>query len=257
MGTAVHAAIQEYLGAAGILYGSWRCRRCDRKWFDQLGPGLCCEELPEYIEYSFVHPTSEQLGEYGHTDGIVPLPAGAGYFIIEIKTTGGWAVKQLLRMKWIYPKHKSQGAVYHQAFAKGHARVRMRKEPNTKYPTGKLTDDREANLPPGGPQGVLFIYVHRDKPRPKNWMYLWLNPEKAQRKGDVLFEELEREAELLPRYVKDGIIPEGTCRVEEDATDEWRSVCPWAKLICFSDHGDAMLKQFSDTARAHKKTKPH
>lgn len=251
IGTAVHEAMQAYFGYTGVLYGSWECRVCEKTWVNQMSPGKCCGQMTDYIEFSLVH-TDPRFGrrgdgEFGHCDGIIPLPDGNGYLILEIKTTGESMVK-VVRSKGAFPKHRAQASVYYDMFKEGYARVIHRGRPTPEHPEGKTIFDVPGIMPPGGPQGILFIYVLRDKPRMKYWTMLVHKPLKDTLKN------LEKQ---IPRILNDRTnpgddLPSMKCKTKADATNEFGTTCPW-RGICFSPSKESAVKDIRKTYLKHLK----
>lgn len=227
IGTVSHSTIQQYLGLAQILWGSWECLSCGKIWLNSLSPGLCCGALVDYIEYSLIHP-SPHIGEFGHVDGIAALPHGLGYLPIEIKTSGESTVDDR-RKNGPLEEHHKQGSVYHAMLSRGYGVVRKRSPPEPGVHRGKVQWDKKAKFPGRLHNAILFIYVRRDKPRPRNWIPLLRKPLPGQ------LEYVEEVAPVVRSGIKSGKLPEGRCKSVADATSpyDWKDVCPWAHSVCF------------------------
>jgi len=229
IGTAVHASIQRYLGGAGFLWGSWKCNHCGKVYLNQTSPGVCCEDLVEYVEYSLVHPNPE-IGEFGHCDGIIVLPHKMGWFELEIKTTGqSLAAKR--KEQGPAEEHQQQVGIYHEMFDAGYARVRERGRPEPGERHGPILIDEKAKMPPGPHlKVVLVIYVLRDKPKPRYWIPLVRRP----RLGGLA--DIEKNVPRVKKAIRIGTLPPGTCKKYDDAKNPYnfREVCPWAREVCFN-----------------------
>lgn len=234
IGTAVHRVAQAYLGRGKVLYGSWECVVCGKTWVNQVSPGNCCGKMPDYIEYTAVHPNKRigYNGEFGHIDGILPLPHNLGYIVVEFKTTGIELAKGI-RKNGPYEKHQRQASAYFEFCEAGLLKVIKRSNPKPKYPRGKVIWTRDAKMPPGGPVGILYVYIIRDKPRMHHWIPLLRPPVRGE------LERLERDSVKAQRNVDRGKLPRGVCKIRSDARDEWGSWCPWV-AVCFADNPDVV-----------------
>lgn len=231
IGTAVHAIVQAYLGRARLVYGSWECAHCKRRWLNQVSPGECCGEMPEYVEYAIVHPNPE-IGEFGHVDSLFLLPHGLGYIVGEYKTTSE-ALAASLRKTGPYEKHMLQASSYFEFLEQGYAEVIKRGPSTPEEPRGRIEWRAPAVLPPGGPQGLCIVYIIRDKPRIQHWIPFFRQPVRGQ------LAELEDRVPKVKRYIRKGVLPTGACTTRADASDEFGTECPWA-TVCF---GTESLKQ--------------
>lgn len=237
IGTAVHSVVQNYLGYKRLLWGSWECPHCGKIWANQLGPGiLCCGEMPEYVEYSLVHP-DKSIGEYGHCDGIVPLGI-KDYVVIEFKTIS-LAGKEDRSKYGPYDEHAEQASVYAEMFNKGYCSVIQRLPPAPGQRHGAVKWKKAAVLPPGKCVGILVVYIARDNPDPKNWVFL---PRKIT---PGVLAHVEKVVPQARAAIKKGQTPEGTCKVRADALDEFGTWCPWVDT-CFSRSRDKIIESIKN-----------
>lgn len=81
VGTAVHEALQTYMGKSGSWLADWRCVICD-KWKRLSHQNECCDFDMEYHEVKI-----DYRGVVGHIDGIFRDSRGR-YWIVDYKTTG-------------------------------------------------------------------------------------------------------------------------------------------------------------------------
>lgn len=251
IGTSAHESIQKFLGISGVLWGSWECHKCGKMYLNQKMPGTCCGEIPEYIEYSLVHP-NPAIGEFGHCDGLVILPFGLGYVVLEIKTTGE-SLASSRRVKGPADEHHMQGSVYHDMFKKGFARVRKRGPKTPENRRGEVIFDADAEMPPGKlRKAILFIYVRRDRPKPKFWIPLLVKPLKGTLK------DIERDAPRTRKAIEKGKVPPGRCRKFLDARNpyNWKDICPWAKPVCFAPDPKGEAEHLFELSKNPRK-KPH
>ena len=113
IGSTTHDVIQTYLGRAGLMYGSWQCKKCfwscspilgtpycgDKRLVWTRGKGLneepigpeekpCCYGYAtRYVEFSLLDPVS---GLKGHTDGLIII--GGQLYLLEVKTKATSAI---------------------------------------------------------------------------------------------------------------------------------------------------------------------
>jgi len=237
MGTAAHATTQAFLGYKRVLWGSWECKHCGKRWLNQLGPGvICCGDLPDYIEYSVIHPDKRigVDGEYGHLDGIIPMPWGMDYVVIDFKTAS-IRIAEDKKKNGPAESHRMQTSVYGEFCNAGLARVRQRGLPTPDNFRGEILWEAEAVLPPGRCIGGTVIYIPRDSPRMKNWVVLT----RPLLKG--LKRDLERSVPKTRKKTRKGILPEPRCSCRQDARNEFWRWCPWTE-VCFSPDPEAIAK---------------
>lgn len=106
-GSAIHDLVRErYLGPMGVLYGEWRCAKCE---------GITTGAMPKRCRcggrrllYEEREVKNEELGIVGHLDGLEQRP-GAGLGVLEIKTIDGALFKML---KQPQPEHTFRTHVY-------------------------------------------------------------------------------------------------------------------------------------------------
>lgn len=105
-GTALHWAVQNHLlGPMGTLHGTWKCEACGKLYGEQKAdmrpedwsvpmPKVCScgHRTFNYIEPSFV---DHDLRLTGHSDGFLVLPGLAGMGILEVKSIGTRAAKEV------------------------------------------------------------------------------------------------------------------------------------------------------------------
>jgi len=236
MGTAAHATVQAFLGYHGLLYGSWECKDCKKIWLNCLSPRVCCGQMPEYIEYSLVHPNpliGIDGGEYGHCDGIIPTPWGYDYLALEIKSVSLGRQTRVVK-DGPFEEHLDQVSVYGEFFNCGYCAVRKRGKSTLKHHRGRILWDKPAVLPPGECAGVMMIYIPRDNPRIRNWTPFF---RKIKRGG---LARLEKTVPNTMRRISKGILPPGHCNVRADACDEYWRWCPWVE-VCFSPSRDEIV----------------
>lgn len=102
MGHALHTVAQRYMGIAGLMYGNWRCQKCQKFFPDMKGPIRCCDDYAVYEEYDLRHPS----GISAHPDGVcLELPDGTPFRAIwEFK---GCHPKKMSAMKGPIWKHST------------------------------------------------------------------------------------------------------------------------------------------------------
>lgn len=105
-GTALHWGVQNHLlGPLGVLYGTWECLSCKKKFGEQQEgvraedwsvprPKVCdCGHKDfNYVEASFV---DHDLRLTGHSDGFLVLPGLPGMGILEVKSIGSRYAKEI------------------------------------------------------------------------------------------------------------------------------------------------------------------
>jgi len=243
IGTAVHEAVQQWLGYKRLLWGSWECRVCGKTWTNRRSPGRHCGQLVHYIEYSLVHP-NPAIGEYGHADGILLVPMGLGYVVLELKTT---SLRQaVIRAKeGPFRSARRQAHLYAEFFERGWARVIHRNA------AGEVLFDKPARLPKGKCFGVFIIYIPRDRPTMKQWVPWFRRIKRGQ------IDTLEEIVPLTRKQIKRGVLPPPRCEQRSDARDEFWRWCPWTET-CFSPNCEEiaeMLYQRYRRAKAKERKK--
>jgi len=227
VGTAVHEAVQQWLGLKGLLWGSWECRVCGKTWTNRRSPGWHCGQLVHYIEYSLVHP-DPYIGEYGHADGLLLVPMDLGYVVLELKTTSLRQAK-IRQKEGPFRSARRQAHTYAEFFELGWARVIHRDV------AGNVIFNKRARLPKGRCFGVLIIYIPRDRPT----MKLWVPWFRRTKRGGVA--DLEALVPHTRRQIKRGELPPPRCEKRSDARDEFWRWCPWAET-CFSPNCDEIAE---------------
>lgn len=128
-GTAVHSIFQGMiLGPMGVLKGNWKCSECDKMAINSFYPEPCCCGCPEfeYVEYEVY---DEATKVKGHIDGLVCLNrleefAKTGMVSedtpenlvhLEIKTTGGFSFKDVVKGKELPKYYSWQANIYQKA----------------------------------------------------------------------------------------------------------------------------------------------
>jgi hypothetical protein len=119
-GTALHWAVQnELLGPLGVLYGTWKCGGCLKLYGEYIEgarvedwsrprPKICihCNSTEfTFVEHKFV---DHNLRLTGHSDGFLVLPGLSGMGILEVKSIGeraGREVKQAPQIGHIAQAH--------------------------------------------------------------------------------------------------------------------------------------------------------
>jgi hypothetical protein len=119
-GTALHWAVQnELLGPSGVLYGTWECLGCLKRYGEYIDgarpedwsrpmPKVClkCESHAfRFIEHKFV---DHALRLTGHSDGFLVLPGLQGMGILEVKSIGergGREIKQVPQIAHMVQTH--------------------------------------------------------------------------------------------------------------------------------------------------------
>lgn len=76
-GKLVHAMMQKWMGIAGVMFGRWKCLKCDAEFpkkdsgvIGLKGPVRCCSQPCEYVEFDIDVP---EIGYTGHCDGLLVL----------------------------------------------------------------------------------------------------------------------------------------------------------------------------------------
>jgi hypothetical protein len=75
-GRLTHEMTQKWLGIIGIMFGKWKCRKCnkvypeDTKQTGVMGPVYCCNDPTEYVEYDM---KNKDFDFGGHCDGVVQI----------------------------------------------------------------------------------------------------------------------------------------------------------------------------------------
>lgn len=248
MGNAVHETVQAFLGWKGITWGSWICRYCGHTKVNGKSPGLCCGHPMEYIEYSCVHPDKRVGvdGVYGHIDGIVPMPWGMHYIIIEYKTASLSVQKQRVSANQPYEYTIDQASVYGEFCNAGLVEVIHRGPPTANNHRGEILWRKPAKLPPGKCIGILVIYIPRDNPRMANWTMFF----RRLRKG--MLKDIETRILKAEKDIRKGRLPPGRCECRADAKDEFNKWCAWTET-CFSTHTEEIGKGLYDRAKKMRK----
>lgn len=251
IGTAAHEVVQKYLGWKGIIYGSWECRYCGEVWLNQKSPGTCCGHLVDYIEYALVHPDKRIgiNGEYGHCDGVIPLPWGHHFIIVEFKTAG-LHIARARKKHGPTRSHEDQASVYGEMMNKGYVKVVKRGPPTADNHRGEIEWTEDAKLPPGRAVAILVIYIPRDSPKISKWIPLF----RPIKKG--VLRDVEKRVPKTMRQIRKGEVPPGRCQERSDARDEYGKWCPWTET-CFSPDTDYLAERMYRKYRAAmKKNEP-
>lgn len=133
IGTSVHEAVQKWITMpqenSGIIFGNWKCKKCNKKLKLRVGPQICCGTPMEYEELSLDFVDCPMTG---HCDGVLldtkirdvnklnkkikngskkSIPA----WILELKTTSLYKAKNITAPQF---NHASQAEIYTSALRK-------------------------------------------------------------------------------------------------------------------------------------------
>ena len=81
----IHDKWQEWLRAAGVLWGNWDCKWCGHRW-EELSPSHCPECFEGPPKYAEVDLYDDKHKIMGHTDGWIKDAEGDA--LLEIKSVG-------------------------------------------------------------------------------------------------------------------------------------------------------------------------
>jgi hypothetical protein len=112
-GKVVHALVQKWLGIMGIMFGKWKCTKCNTihpkgEAKGLLGPVTCCGIPCEYEEFDMKAPRLQNFS--GHCDGVIKIMNK--YAPLEMKVRGATEMATIAKaMKPVY-KNLLQGTSY-------------------------------------------------------------------------------------------------------------------------------------------------
>lgn len=115
LGTAMHAMYQNvYFGPMGILWGKWKCLRCDGISWGLISEDKKCPHCGGSArwEYKEVPVRAPLPGKFpkdivGHSDGIIKM--GSKWYVLEIKSINEYGFTWMRKVK---PGHLAQVQVY-------------------------------------------------------------------------------------------------------------------------------------------------
>lgn len=88
-GDVFHENLQKWLGACGLMYGKWECKKCGKKYPEDQsptagvqGPVSCCNAFASYVEFA----VDDGMGFKGHMDGVIKIHGK--FMCIELKQMG-------------------------------------------------------------------------------------------------------------------------------------------------------------------------
>lgn len=84
-GRLTHEMTQKWLGIIGLMFGKWKCKKCNKNFPEDkstgmMGPVYCCNEPTEYVEYEM---KNKDIDFGGHCDGVIKICGK--YTTIELK----------------------------------------------------------------------------------------------------------------------------------------------------------------------------
>jgi hypothetical protein len=196
IGTAVHTVVQRWLGRLKLLYGDWRCPKCeDVVYRGRLGTVTCdCGAETVYEELQFDGKPS------GHCDGLVKLgeltPGDKDFAVLEVKTTSERRLEQVIKPQGPPLNYRLQATNYTYRLQQLGYRI----------------------------VGVMFLFVPRDSP---NKMHaIWTHPKRVNPINEAMLREYEATIQALD--TGDFSQNSGTCASPDDGES-----CPY-RPNCFS-----------------------
>lgn len=117
-GDVFHENLQKWLGACGLMYGKWKCKKCGKRYPDTdeptagvQGPVSCCQAFAEYVEFA----VDDGMGFKGHMDGVIFI--NGKYMCIELKQMGSHILNRRLN-QGPDEHHYKQIQIYRSVFPK-------------------------------------------------------------------------------------------------------------------------------------------
>lgn len=227
VGTSLHSWYQNnYLGPMGILWGKWRCQKCNyTTWGYMPQRDSCggCKEKPlwDYAEIPVKANLPDNVGHpiVGHSDGIISL--GVKNFLFEFKTINDNGFTWLKQAR---DGHVRQARIYAELIRQGH--VRFGWEHKGKVDVPKL-------------HGIIIVYANKNG-RPDG------SP--TEREFFVEFDEEASRKELKKPYIVETAIRKKELPPRQEACvsvlKKPAKICPMGSY-CFGGKTFEQLEEMS------------
>lgn len=238
IGNQTHDVIQTYLGRAGLLFGTWKCKKCfwessptlgtpycgDAKlnWTrgtdredEEIGPEEPCSKgyATKYVEFTLKDPES---GLVGHCDGVIMV---AGHlYLLEIKTKATSSIVKGLKEP--DHTHLCQATTY-----------------------AELATPREWGLEQDI-EGIAFCYVPRDWPNKMRFMF--------RARDATCLQELRKDLPKAVEILENGNVEEARAVCPDEKYAERVKFCPYAGQ-CFRPDRTKFLKRLWNQAQEERK----